>query len=63
MLIHYNSMVIQSFHNVPISHAVGLTGMYCMRFAIPARQLRLGGWTLGARCARGLNFGARAGSF
>ena len=27
-----------------------------MRFAIPPRQLRLGGWSLGARSARGLSF-------
>ena len=33
----------------------------CMRFAIPPRQLRLGGWRLGARGARFLLFGVIGG--
>ena len=35
--------------------------MNCMRFAIPPRQLRLGGWRLGARGARFLRFGVIGG--
>ena len=30
---------------------------YCKRFALPPRQLRLGGWSLGARGSRFLHFG------
>ena len=35
--------------------------MYCMRFAIPPRELRLGGWRRGARSAMFLLFGVIGG--